>query len=68
MWISLIKNLGIKRYRSLLKILKTNKNIYNAKEEDLNKCEGIGEKIIKQILDKNIKLIAKKTSGIYDEI
>ena len=59
-WISLIKNLGVKRYRSLLKIFKTNKNIYNAKEEDLNKCEGIGEKIIKQILDKNIKLIAKK--------
>lgn len=60
MWISLIKNLGIKRYRSLSKVFKTDKDLYNAKEEDLNKCEGIGEKIIKQILDKNLKFIAKK--------
>lgn len=59
-WISLIKDLGIKRYLNLIQEFKSLKGIYNAKENDLKKVAGIGEKIVREIIDKNIKISAKK--------
>lgn len=59
-WLSLIKNLGIKKYLKLIDGLKNRKSIYNASEEDLKKIDEIGEKIITELLDKNIKLVARK--------
>lgn len=59
-WLTLIKNLGIKRYTSLIDKFKDRKNIYRAKENQLYECEGIGENIAKQLLDDNIKINAKR--------
>lgn len=59
-WISLIKNLGIKRYLSLISNFETIRGIYNAKKGDLSKVRGIGDKIVNQLINKNIKIIAKK--------
>ncbi len=54
-WLSLIPNLGIKRKQKLLEIYKDPKEIFNAKEQELIKIEGIGNNIIKNILNINIK-------------
>ena len=50
-WLSLIPNLGIKRKQKLLEIYKDPKEIFNAKEQELIKIEGIGNNIIKNILN-----------------
>ena len=54
-WFSLIKNLGARRKLKLLEIYKNPQNIYNLKKNELLKIEGIGEKIVQNILDGNIK-------------
>lgn len=54
-WFSLIKNLGARRKLKLLKIYKDPEIIYNLKKNELLKIEGIGEKIVQNILDGNIK-------------
>ena len=59
-WLTLIKNLGIKRYSSLIDKFKNRKNIYHAKENQLYECQGIGENLAKQLLDENIKINAKR--------
>lgn len=59
-WLTLIKNLGIKRYSSLIKKFHCNKNIYLAQGNDLKDCKGVGENLIKQLLDKNIRINAKR--------
>lgn len=59
-WISLIKNLGIKRYFCLLERFKSVKGIFNAKESELKEVVGIGGKIASQLLDKKIRILAKK--------
>ena len=54
-WLSLIKGLGIKKKIELLKIYRNPKEIYNLKEKDLIKVNGIGEKTIESILNKELK-------------
>lgn len=54
-WFSLIKNLGARRKLKLLEIYKNPEKIYNLKKNELLKIEGIGEKIVQNILDGNIK-------------
>lgn len=59
-WISLIKDLGIKRYTSLIKEFKSLKSIFSASKEQIISVYGIGEKIANQIIDLETKRIAKK--------
>ena len=57
-WFSLIKKLGCIQKKKLLEIYKNPKKIYDLKEDDLLKIEGIGEVIAKSIIDsKNQRLI-----------
>lgn len=57
-WLSLIKNLGPKRKLKLLKMYKNPEKIYNLKEKELLKIDGIGNETIKNIfLSKNEKLL-----------
>ena len=50
-WLSLVKNLGIKRKLKLLEIYKEPQIIYNLNKKELLKIEGIGETIANSILD-----------------
>ena len=52
-WLSLISNLGNKKKQELLKEYKNPEKIYNLEETELLKVRKIGEKTIKNILDKN---------------
>jgi len=54
-WISLIKNLGIKKYQSLIQEFGSMQNLWNASKEDLRKADGIGEKLSEIISNKDIK-------------
>ena len=54
-WLSLIKNMGVKRKLKLLDIYKTPEKIYYLKKGELLSIPGIGEKIAEDILDKTIK-------------
>ena len=54
-WITLIKDLGIKKYINLLKRFKTNKNIFNATKNDLIQSNLISEKLIDKILNVDIR-------------
>lgn len=58
-WLSLIKDLGIVRFRNLIKEFKTIKSIYYAEKYKLNNVVGIGKKISENILNNRIKEIAK---------
>lgn len=59
-WLSLIPNLGNKKKKKLLKLYKNPKVIYELKEEELSNIKGIGERTIRNILDKNIKVNVKR--------
>ena len=59
-WFSLIPNLGSKKKEMLLKRYKSPKIIYYLKEKELLSVQGIGEKIIKDILDEKIKRKVKE--------
>ena len=59
-WISLIKNLGIKRYQKLIQEFGSKENLWNASETDLQKIEGIGPKLSKVIANKQIKQDVKR--------
>jgi DNA processing protein len=54
-WFSLIKGLGSKRKQKLLEIHKTPEIIYSLNEKELLNINGIGEEIVKNILDINIR-------------
>lgn len=54
-WLSLINGLGSKRKQKLLEKYKTPERIYNLARKELLEVSGIGEKVIKNILDKRIK-------------
>lgn len=54
-WLSLLKNLSIKKKNKLLEIYKNPENLYNTNKENLLKVDGIGEKYAKYILDETIK-------------
>lgn len=57
-WFSLIKNLGPKRKQKLLETYKTPEQIYNLKQEELLKVEGIGKELANNIINsKNEKTI-----------
>ncbi len=58
-WLSLIQGLGIKRYLNLIKVFKTNKQIFNATKEKLMQVDLIDEKICNRILDIEKRRIVK---------
>ena len=62
LWISKIKNLGSIKIQRLLEKYEHPKQIWNAKKEDLLKVEGIGEKIVEEILSN------KYRTGLKEEI
>lgn len=59
-WLSRIEKLGSIKLQRLLEKFKTPQNIWNAKEEDLLKIEGIGKEISKQILNKEYRINLEK--------
>ena len=59
-WLSLIPNLGVKRKQKLLEIYKNPEVIYNLNEDDLLKVKGIGENLVKNIINKKTKQIVDK--------
>ncbi len=59
-WFSLINNLGVKRKKMLLKRYKTPKRIYELNRSELSKNKGIGDKIVDDILNKEIREKAKE--------
>lgn len=54
-WFSNIKSLGPKRKMELLKKYKNPEKIYNLKKEELLENKNIGEKIVENILEKQIR-------------
>lgn len=58
-WLTLIKNLGVTKYNYLINIFKTNKNIFNAKKEELIQVKYISDKIVQEILNREIRKLAK---------
>ena len=50
-WLSLIENLGFKRYTILINKFKTNKNIFYASENDLMNTKLINDKLLNNILN-----------------
>ena len=54
-WISLIKNLGIKKYKLLIQKFGSREGIWNAKKEEINSIKGIGENISNIISNKLLK-------------
>ena len=54
-WLSLIPNLGSKKKQELLKRYGSPEIVYHLEEQELSEVKGIGEKTIKNILDKSIK-------------
>lgn len=78
-WISKIKKLGSIKAQRLLETYKNPKQIWDAKKEDLLKIEGIGEKIVEEILSNKYRIGLKEEIkkmkkekveliSIYDEI
>ena len=59
-WLSLIKNLGIKRYTNLIHKFKSNKAIWNASKQELLKVEGIGKQLAELISNKDLKQYVEK--------
>ena len=57
-WFSLIKGLGCIRKKKLLELYKTPERIYNLPKEELLKVDGIGNEIVKNIVEvKNERLL-----------
>jgi len=54
-WLSLIKNLGSKRKQKLLEVYKTPTRIYSLNRKQLLEISGIGETLVENILDENIR-------------
>jgi len=59
-WLSLIENLGFKRYTILINKFKTNKNIFYASENDLMNTKLINDKLLNNILNIETKNKVKK--------
>lgn len=66
-WLSLIPNLGSKKIQELLKIYEKPEIIYQLKEKELIKIKGIGEKIVKSILDEKIRGCVEKHMEYMDK-
>lgn len=56
----MVKNIGIKRFKSLIKEFGTIENIFKANKKELKKVEGISDKLIYNLLNKEIREKAKK--------
>ena len=54
-WFSLVQKLGSRRKQKLLKKYKTPEKIYQLTKEELEKIDGIGERIAENILDSNVR-------------
>ena len=59
-WISLIRNLGYKRYQRLIQGFNSKKALWNASKEQLLKIEGIGKNLSEVISNKRIKNDVKR--------
>ena len=59
-WITLIKGMGIKKYKNLINKFKTRKNIFNVTKKELENIKLIDEKTINNILNPQNKILAKK--------
>ena len=59
-WFSLINNLGLKRKKILIDKYRTPKRIYELKKFELIQNKGIGDKIIKEILNEETREKAKQ--------
>ena len=59
-WITLIPNLGIKKYQNLISKFKNIKNIFNASKKELENIKLIDEKICFNILNSEIRKLAKQ--------
>lgn len=59
-WISLINNLGIKKYNSLIQRFENKKNIWCASKKDLLEVKGIGENLAGLILNQDLKKYVEK--------
>ena len=66
-WISLINNLGFKKYKNLIQRFKSNQGIWNATKNELLKVEGIGEKTADLIVNKKLKEYMKKHIEYIDK-
>lgn len=54
-WLSLIKNLGFKKYSNLIKRFKTNKNIFHATKKELMQVDLVSEKMSEIFLNLEIR-------------
>ena len=54
-WLSLLKGVGSKRKQKLLEMYDTPEKIYNLTKKELLKIPGIGEKVVENILNQEIK-------------
>ena len=59
-WISLIKNLGIRKYEKLIQKFDTKQELFKAKKETIEKVNGIGEKLANFISNEDIKKDIKR--------
>lgn len=59
-WISLIRNLGFKRYQKLIQEFGSRENLWNASKKQLLKIEGIGDKLSEIILNKELRNDVKR--------
>ena len=59
-WISLINNLGIKRYQKLIQAFGSRKGIWLAKKEEIKKVAGIGENLANTISNESLKKHVKR--------
>lgn len=66
-WISLIKNLGVKRYKKLIQEFGSEKELWKAKKEKIQKIEGIGEKLSEIISNEVIKKDIKRHIKFMEE-
>lgn len=66
-WLTLIKNLGYKKYSNLIKVFKSNVNIFKATKKELMQVESISERMSDEILNSQIRLLAKKHLKFMDK-
>ena len=59
-WISLIRNLGYKRFCKLIQEFNSIENLYNASFSQILRIEGIGEKLASQITNQELKKDIKR--------
>lgn len=66
-WLSLIKGLGSKRKQQLLEVYQTPERIYNLTKKELLIIPGIGEKLVKNILNQETRESIDKHIGYMNK-